>query len=538
MINTSTDVLIVGSGVAGALLAHGLTQKGIKVTVLEAGPRVNRGEAKIRFQNASIKTPESPYLVSAFSPHPLADQPTAFYIQKGPDVFNATYLKQVGGTTWHWLGTAVRLVPDDFILQSKFGVGVDWPISYADLEPWYGKAEKALGVSGDNDDDLGSPRSTAYPLPKIPQSYLDSVWAKALAHSPYHVSATPQARLSKAMGNRPACCGAASCIPICPIQAKYDATVHVDLAEKQGAIIYSETVAVLIETDNRQHVRAVHVKRPDGSSARITASVIVLAANAMETPRLLLSSAAENAPNGVANHHDQVGRYLMDHPIQLSWALSKNPVWPYRGPLSTSGIETLRSAQWRTTRPALRFEIHNDGWSWPVGEPVETARRFAQQGLRGAKLHHAIQEEMARHICVAALVEQLPLAENRVTLDTILCDPSGLRRPVIHYRLDDYVHKGLQKSRRVHEDIFQRLDASDIQHAMEPKSALHILGTTRMGQNPKTSVVNKHLRAHSYRNLFIVGGSVFPTGGTGNPTLTIAALALRAVSTIAMAVQE
>ena len=293
VINTSADILIVGSGVAGALLAYELTKKNLKVTMLEAGPRVNRAEATIRFQNASIKTPESPYPLSTFSPHPLADQPASFYIQKGPDIFNATYLKQVGGTTWHWLGTAVRLVPDDFVLNSKFKVGVDWPISYADLEPWYGKAEQALGVSGDNADDLGSPRSTLYPLPKIPQSYLDSVWTKALADSPYHVSATPQARLSKAIGHRPACCGSASCIPICPVQAKYDATVHIDLAKKQGAIIYSETVAVSIEVDSNQHARAVHVKRPDGSSARIEARVIVLAANAMETPRLLLSSATE-----------------------------------------------------------------------------------------------------------------------------------------------------------------------------------------------------------------------------------------------------
>ena len=100
------------------------------------------------------------------------------------------------------------------------------------------------------------------------------------------------------------------------------------------------------------------------------------------------------------------------------------------------------------------------------------------------------------------------------------------------------MRQGLQESRRIHEDIFQRLDASRIEHATEPKSAFHILGTTRMGKNPKISVVDQDLRTHFYRNLFIVGGGVFPTSATGNPTLTIAALALRTASVIAMAVQE
>ncbi len=191
------DVVVIGSGVAGALVASRVARKGATVIIMEAGPRVDRAASVRRFQNASAKTPESAYEQAAFTPHPESDKPDAFYAQKGPRPFNSTYLRQVGGTTWHWLGTAVRLVPADFEMKSRFGLAVDWPISYADLEPWYCAAEQQLEVAGDNDDDLGSPRSAPYPFPPIAQSFLDLAWRDALRTSDYKVRPTPQARLSK-----------------------------------------------------------------------------------------------------------------------------------------------------------------------------------------------------------------------------------------------------------------------------------------------------------------------------------------------------
>jgi choline dehydrogenase-like flavoprotein len=137
----SADVLIIGSGVAGALLACELARKGASVAIMEAGPRVDRAEAVRRFHAAYPKTPESAYRQSGFTPHPMTEDPHGFYAQKGADVFNSTYLRQVGGTTWHWLGTALRLIPDDFRLKPLFGLATDWPISFDDLEPWYCRAE-------------------------------------------------------------------------------------------------------------------------------------------------------------------------------------------------------------------------------------------------------------------------------------------------------------------------------------------------------------------------------------------------------------
>ena len=233
MADIEADVIIVGSGISGALLAARLADAGVKVAILEAGARVDRAQATQRFWDAPIKVPECPYPPSPQANHPISNDPDYWYRQVGPDKFKSTYVKVVGGTTWHWLGTCLRLVPNDLRLSTAYGRGVDWPIAYADLEPFYGQAEDEIGVSGDSDETLGSPRSTGYPMPAIPQTFLDKAYARALAGTRYEVRATPQGRNSTDRDDRPGCCGNASCIPICPIQAKYDATVHLARAEKQ-----------------------------------------------------------------------------------------------------------------------------------------------------------------------------------------------------------------------------------------------------------------------------------------------------------------
>ncbi|MBM3563374.1 MAG: GMC family oxidoreductase [Alphaproteobacteria bacterium] len=532
------DVLIIGSGVAGALTACRAARKGAKVVIMEAGPEVDRAAAVRRFQSAFPKTPESAYAQAAFTPHPETDKPFAFYAQKGPHPFGSTYLRQVGGTTWHWLGSAIRLVPGDFQMKSRFGLGVDWPISYTDLEPWYCQAERELEVAGDNDDDLGSPRSAPYPFPPIAQSFLDLAWRNALHASDYRVRPTPQARLSKPSGDRPSCHGSASCIPICPIQAKYDATIHVARAQSLDARLLTGTCANFVQCRQDGRVEAVRFIRSDGSTGRVVARVVVIAANGIETPRLLLASASEAFPAGVANRSDQVGRNLMDHPIQLSWALARQPVWPYRGPGATSGIENFRDLNDRGVNSALRFEIGNEGWSWPKSAPESTARELALGGLRGKALDKALRDQTSRHIRVAALTEQLPLASNRVTLDATQVEKTGLPRPAIYYQLDSYTERAFANAKTRHEDMFARVGVEAFWHKEGAQGAGHIMGAARMGDDPATSVVDKDLRAHAHRNLFLVGAAVFPTGGTANPTLTIAALALRASDAVLSALSE
>lgn len=528
----TADVIIVGSGVSGAIMAAKLAAAGVKVAILEAGAKVDRQQAVENYWNAAIKVPECPYPPVPQAMHPISNNLDFWYKQTGPDKFASTYIKVVGGTTWHWLGTCLRLVPNDFRLKTVYGQGVDWPISYDDIEPFYALAESEIGVAGDSANDLGSPRSVAYRMPQIPQTFLDKAYAKALAGTIYQVASTPEGRNSVDRDNRPACCGNASCIPVCPIQAKYDATVHVDQAVASGATLYDQTTAVFVEVGADGKVAAVRFKRWDGSEGRATGKVFVMAAHAIETPRLLLNSTSEATPNGVANTSDQVGRNLMDHPTQLSWALANEPVYPYRGPLATSGIENLRDGEFRKERGAFRIEIGNDGWSWPTGAPISTAQALGQQGLRGQGLDNALRYQAERHIRIASLVEQPPDPQNRVTLDPTEKDFYGVPLPRIAYRLDDYTKAGFAASVKAHDEIFGKLGTTGVEHSPVAQGAGHIIGTARMGADPKSSVVDANLRSHDHANMFILGSTVFCTSATANPTLTIAALALRAVDQV------
>lgn len=533
-----TDVAVIGSGVAGALIASHLAAQGLKVTILEAGDEVDRSAAVDRYWSAAIKVPECPYPPVPQAMHPVSDNLDFWYQQEGPDKFASTYIKTVGGTTWHWLGTALRFVPSDFQLRTRFGQGVDWPIDYATLSPFYDKAEAELGVSGDSQSDLGSPRSADYPMQAIPQTFLDKAFAVALKGSAYDVRPTPQARNSRDQGDRPACCGNASCIPVCPVQAKYDATVHVARATKAGAVLLSKSTVVSLDVGDKNQITAARFIRWDGSAGAVQARYFVLAAHAIESPRLLLNSASERAPNGVSNSSGQVGRNLMDHPTQLSWALAKDPVFPYRGPLSTSGIENLRDGDFRAARGAFRIEIGNDGWSWPTGAPISTASELANQGLRGARLDEALRQQTSRHVRLASLVEQLPDPGNRVTLDPAKRDTYGVPLPRLSYSLDGYVKEGLAAARAAHADIFSRLGVSELHHSPDVQGAGHIIGTLRMGTDARSSVVDSDLRSHDHSNLFIAGSAVFPTSATANPSLTIAALALRLGVTIQTAAEK
>ncbi len=529
----TADVVIVGAGVAGSLAAWKLATAGIKVLILESGPRVDRSVAFATFQSAVDKRPESPYPSVVYAPRPSVNDLGSYYVQNGPVVFKSTYERQVGGTTWHWLGTALRLLPNDFAVRSRYGVGVDWPLAYAELESWYGNAERALGVSGDGGADLGSPRRTPYPMPAIPLSYLDKQVAAAVRGRGLIVRSTPQARNSEGYDGRPPCCGSASCIPLCPIGAKYDGAVHATAAEAVGARILPQSVAHFVEVDAGGRVVAVRFKRPDGSEGRARGRIFVVAAHAIETPKLLLMSRRSRLPSGFANGSDLVGRNLMDHPIQLSWALGRQPLYPYRGPLSTAGIEELRDGEFRRRRGAFRVEVGNDGWTWPGGTPVDRAPELVAQGLRGQLLIDRLRFESVRHFRLASAVEQLANPNNRITPAFDQVDALGIPRPRIRYHLDDYTSAGMAEARRVHETIFEAMGATGRRHQPEHEGAGHVMGTYRMGNDRKTSVVNRDLRSHDHDNLFLLGSGVFPSVGSANPTLTIAALSLRAAKTIA-----
>ncbi len=530
----SAEVVIVGAGIAGSLAAAGLAAKGIDTLVLDAGPRITRGQALRTYYAAPDRgKPTASYPDTAYAPHPRTGEPDGYFVQAGPEPFGTTYLRVVGGTTWHWEGVCLRFVPDDFRMKSAFGLALDWPISYRDLEPWYDAAEAAIGVAGDAAEQPGSPRTTAFPLPPMPRSYLDQAFARALAATPYRLITTPMARNTETYNGRSACCGSGSCVQICPSGAKYDATVHVEAAERAGARVLAEHVVEKLENDAEGRISALVFKRPDGSRGRVKAKVTVLAAHGIETPKILLMSLGDTRPAGLANGSGQVGRNLMDHPYKMSWALTKRPVWPYRGPSSITSVDNTRWGDWRAERPAYRISIPTSGWSWTRRAPGSTLDALIDQGLEGAALAAALRDQLSRQVTLASMTEQLPDPANRIVPDFTKRDAIGIPRPKIHYRHDDYTHRGMAAAQEVHEEIFARLGVSELHHAARPWSGGHVMGTHRMGEDPRDSVVDPDLRAHDHPNLFLLGSGVFPTGAAANPTLTIAALALRAVQPIA-----
>jgi choline dehydrogenase-like flavoprotein len=411
-------------------------------------------------------------------------------------------------------------------MRSRFEVGVDWPISYEELAPFYDESERVLGVAGSNTESWGAPGASDYPMPAIPPSHLDTVVGKVLAPLGMSLGIFPQARNSVRYDERPQCCGNASCVPLCPIGAKYDASVHATKAEKAGARLETGAVVHRLETDANHLVSTVHFRRPDGSAGSAVGRIVVLAAHAIETPKLLLMSRDERTPKGVANSSATVGRYLMSHIDQGTRGLTKAPIYPYRGPVLTSAIREYRDGSFRGKHSAIGTSISNEGWRH-LG-PQATAIALVERGFSGQRLKDSIAWRTERELTLGSSAETLPDPSNRIVPDETRTDAIGIPRPRIHYRIDDYAKAGLALAMRRQEAIFAALQSTEVETLPMVTSSGTILGTTRMGNDPRESVVDRNLRAHDHANLLIVGGMVFPTAGMHPATLTIAALALRA----------
>lgn len=621
------DVVIVGGGVSGAILALELGTAGRRVLIIEGGEAIpdNRGEYMENFYLANAKTPESPYPSLRLEPGSEAvprptimglnqwTNPSASYlVQPEPDPqhaprnlpFGSTYERGVGGgTTWHWLGTSLRMVPHDLRMYSTYGVfgkAADWPIDYSELQTYYGKAEAEIGVSASVAQQaplqkaigLTYPDGYHYPMNPIPLSLVDEAVSEgtngmtiAEGGRSYEVvvSPTPAGRNSQPYQDRRVCAGNTNCIPICPIQAKWDATVTLNRALNTGNVtVINQAVARRVQVDASGRVSGIEYLRyskasgldprtpPPPQVARGT--MYVLAAHAIENAKLLLNSKTEALPAGVANESDQVGRNLMDHVLYLSWALMPEgkPIFPFRGPLSTAGIESLRDGEFRRDRSAFRIEIGNEGWNFPIGDPWVTvndlingtnqsrlnpvappgqpAPAAAPQRYGGPRLAQALNGLLTRQFRLGCLLEQNPSPNNRIEPDPTLTDGLGIPRPKISYSFDEYLVNGFRAARRTCSAIYRQMGATEFTDYSDQRDrpgyfevdgtayksfgAGHVVGTHRMGSDRKQSVVDADQHSHDHSNLWIVGSGSFPTEATPNPTLTIAALAFKTARSI------
>jgi len=531
------EVVIVGAGMAGAHLAYTLAGKGIDVLVLEAGPRRSRDENLTTFYANPVKGPQSPYPSLPQAPHPEDSTYDDFYVQAGPDRFIGAYLRLYGGTSWHWTGFADRLRPADFRMKSTYGVAEDWPIDYDLLLPYYEEAERRWGVAGDPDFTWGAPRhGTPFPMPPIPKSYMDGQVDVALAGLGLHSGPFSHARNSVPHDGRPACCGNNTCVPICPIGAKYDASVHMQKAEAAGARVVTDALVTFVAIGPDGKAESLTVRRPDGSTFTVTGKVFALCAHAVENPRLLLSSAQERAPKGVANSSDAVGRYLLTQANQDSWALLPQPVYPYRGPQQTGGLIELRDGDFRRGKAAVGTSFMNSGWSGN-SDATTLAKTLIGQGLFGQALAQRLDDEISRHLRLNSSAEVLPEAGNRIELAATR-DSAGVPKPKVTFRLDDYTRAGLAAALETNRSIFAALGAPEMESNEPYLSNAIIAGTTRMGTDPRSSVVDPDLVSHDHPNLYVLGSSTHVTAPVNAPSLTIAALAIRAAHHMAASLSE
>lgn len=561
------DVAIVGSGFAGALIADVLTEAGIGVALFEAGlpfdeQRHIRHQRREAFANSNQEELFAPY--SDTLPHPGFGSNSYIHLNEaGQGQFQGQYLGVVGGTGLAWLGTALRFCPNDFQTGTVYQRGPDWPLSYNDLEPWYCKAEAAIGVAGcpDADNALNSSRSMPFPMPAIPQSYADrlvsnKVRGLCFSGKEIEIVSTPQARNSiDGYNDRPLCEGYSSCVPLCPVGAKYDPLVHLRRALLNGAELVSGAVVHTLDTAADGRVTGANFRLLDGSSGTVSARLFVIAANGIETPKLLLQS-NHQYPAGVANQSGLVGCNLMDHAEKHSWAIVPTPIFPYRGPQSTSGIECLRDGSARRHRAAFRTALRNDGWRNINGAPFDQAlsplaapkgalSELVYRGLVGKELFQSAQRHALRQFALQSVVEMLPDPCNRITLSPDATDRLGLPLVRIRFKLDEYSRRGIADAARLHRAIFEKLGCNPALtginlHEDETASdagGSHIMGTTVMGDDPKHSVVDADCMAHGHKNLFIAGSSVFPTGAAANPTLTLCAISLRLAQHLKAALQ-
>ncbi|POF32388.1 GMC oxidoreductase [Roseibium marinum] len=627
---TTYDVIIVGSGFAGANMAYllGSSPYNKKVLIIESGQGIQRSREDYmeNFYLNTFKSPSSPYppnnnatfmdvppeqvntpratvqdLVNGWAVDTVGkyqNLPEKSYLTYTANSmpFASTYERVAGGTGNHWMGTCLRMSPEDLKIQTEYGVGRDWPIDYNDLTDFYNQAEGLIGVSADvsqQDTAVGSEwpddsqftSGYAYPMRPITPSHLDGMIADAVTGQTLTddnpntalVSQTPAGRNSEPYMNRRVCHGNTNCTPICPIQAKYDPQFTLSLAMDTGNVdMISQSVVDWIDVDADGNVNTIHyityesnaVPATSGATGDYTLSIdastsVVIAAHAIESAKILLNSSRVTG-KPIANSSGLVGCNLMDHPTYLAWGLMAQgkPAYGYRGPLSTSGIENLRTGVFRSTRAPWRIEIGNEAWNWPTGDPYTSGMDYLyginkagtntgpDTVMGNAQYLTRLNDILTRQFRVAFLVEQPASAQNRMVLSETYTDNLGIPRPELTYVLDDYTMAGFNEARLAATKLIETLLGGTEYTAFDNTSAAqfnyggldynyqgagHICGTHVMGTSPADSVVDSFQKSWDHNNLYLCGCGSMPSIGTENPTLTMLALACRSVTQIGTA---
>ncbi len=530
------DVCVIGTGAGGGVMIQELTAAGFRVVALQRGPYLKPSD----FHDDELKTLIRDQVFSA-------DQVETYrYDQNSPtETGRFNYMANcVGGTMTHWAAWSWRFRPDEFRVLSTEGpvAGAslaDWPITYEEIEPYYERAEWEFGVSGDAaGNPFGAPRKKGYPNPPHPGRMSSDRVAKALRKLGHHPFPTPVAINSRPRDGRPECAYGGSCLGYgCPIGAKATTlSICIPKALATGNLdLRPNTTAREITMGGDGRARSVKYLDDAGNEHEVFARNIVVSGNAVGTPQLLLMSKSGRFPQGLANTSGFVGRCLTLHHVAAVVFTIDELSRASTGLHSHVAFDDFHASD--AKRGFIRGGVIGEANS-PVNQPLMfalTSHMGCGKRGWGSDLKKYLRD-FPRSVGLAAILEDLPMEDNRIDLDPTVVDRHGLPAPRITHRqhANDFAMNRWFTSHMMDvADAAGAIEKWDAEFYSLPneksamKGFMHFHGTCRMGDDPTRSVVDRWCRSHDVKNLWMVDGSVFPTSGGYNPTLTILANAYR-----------
>jgi len=525
------DVIVIGAGMAGGAISHTLTKAGAKVVCLEQGHEVRAVDHPTFGDDWEFEMRRD----WAFTPN-LRNMPGDY-----PVVTNGTFFPylgaSVGGSTNHYSGFWHRLKPVDFRKGTEHGMEgtIDWPISYEELAPFYDQNDYDVGISGLPGDPAYPPRPGALRLPLVQHGEYNNILADALERLGVHWWPADNAVLTEDRGDRLACNSCGMCNTGCPRGALGTATqAYVLPALKLGLDLRTGTRVLRITTDRTGAADGVEYEDlSDGSTHVLKAPLVVLSGNGIGSPRTLLLSTSPEHPNGLGNNHDHVGRHFMTHGYRLADMWFDKPTGHWKGPFG-AGPYTQEWYDTDVSRGFVNGITITFGGAWGSAWSSLGATTGMNPAPWGEKHHAGFEERFDRHVFCAIQADDLPVATNRVTLDSELVDSSGLPAANVHYDLHPNTRAQLEFGSDRLAEIAESAGAIglDLQPMDENfcQPGWHLMGTARMSGRPEDGVVDEWNRVWDTPGLVVCDGSSMTTGAAANPTATIGALALRCAS--------
>jgi choline dehydrogenase-like flavoprotein len=517
---TRVDVLVIGAGASGAAFTWSLSQTGIQVMCLDQGGWVDPQAYPSVLDDWEL------HRQSDYHPDPnLRRLPADYPVNNTESPIAPLMYNAVGGSTIHWSAHFPRFHPSDFRVRTLDGVADDWPITYAQLEPFYDLNDRLVGVAGITGDPAYPPKSPRQ-TPAIPLGKLGNTIVRGFEKLGWHWWPSDSAILTTPYDGRHACNNCGPCDLGCQRGAKASADVtYWPKALTQGAVLKTHARVREVTVDKDRLADGVIYHDAEGRLHEQKARIVVLACNGIGTSRLLLNSRSRRFPNGLANSSGLVGRNLMFHPYAMVTGVFDEPLEGYKGP---NGCSILSQEFYETdlSRGFVR------GYTFQIVRgfgPVTTALGgiVRQPVPWGAEHRRTFDAQFDRTITVSICGEDLPEPHNRVVLDDTLTDSDGIPAPKVMYTMSENSLKMMAHAVARASEVLQAAGAVEIQvNPLLRPAGWHLMGTARMGTHMGNSVVDAHGRCHDVENLFIIDGSVFVTGAAVNPTSTIQALAL------------